>query len=82
VWRSSGADTFSVGPAEKAQRGTLVKVKLKEDALEFAKEERLRQIIRRHSDFIPYPIYVGDADQQANQATALWRQPPRKVEDK
>jgi molecular chaperone HtpG len=82
TWRCTGADTFTVEPAEKAGRGTQVVVKLKEDAKEFAQERRLREVIRKHSDFIPYPIYVGSGEEQANRQTALWRQTPREVEQK
>ena len=76
AWFCTGTDTFKVETAEKPERGTQVIVKLKEDAAEFAKEYRLREIIRRHSDFIPYPIYLGEKKEQANHRTAIWRQPP------
>jgi molecular chaperone HtpG len=79
-WFSSGADTFSLEPAEKAERGTTVIVKLKEDASEFTKPYRLREIIRKHSDFIPYPIYLNDETEPVNQRSAIWRQSPREVE--
>jgi molecular chaperone HtpG len=79
-WKSSGGDTFTVGPAERENRGTTVILKLKEDAGEFAQEWRLRQAIKRHSDFVAWPIYVGE--ERANQQTALWRQAPRNVEAK
>lgn len=82
VWRCTGADTFTVEPAEKAERGTRVVVKLKEDAKEFAQEHRLREVVRKHSDFIPYPIFVGSGEEQANRQTALWRQSPREVDEK
>jgi molecular chaperone HtpG len=59
-----------------------VVIKLKEDAKEFAQEHRLREVIRKHSDFIPYPIFVGSGEEQANRQTALWRQSPREVEQK
>ena len=81
-WRSTGMDTFTVGPAEKAERGTSVIVKLNSESTEFASESRLREVIRKHSDFIPYPIYIGDDQEQANRQTALWRQSPREVEEK
>lgn len=82
AWFCTGADTFQVEPAEKSERGTQVYVRLKEDASEFAKEYRLREIIRRHSDFIPYPIYLGEKKEQVNRRTAIWRQPPRQLEKK
>lgn len=81
-WYSTGANTFSVDPAEKDQRGTSVVVKLKDEAKEFAMEHRLREILNKHSDFIPFPIYIGDQEEQVNRQTALWRQSPREVEEK
>ena len=80
VWFSTGNDTFTIEPAEKADRGTEIIIQLKEDCVEFAQEYRLRQIVKKHSDFIPYPIYIGEKQEQANQQTALWRQQPRQVQ--
>lgn len=80
TWISNGEDTFTIEPAEKSDRGTEVTIKLKEDAAEFSNEAKLREIIKRHSDFIPYPIYLGADKQLVNQRTALWRQQPREVE--
>ena len=80
-WYSTGQDTFTLAPADKTDRGTVVEIKLKDDATEFTDLERLRQIIHKHSDFIGYPIYLGDEAEQANRQTALWRQNPRQVED-
>ncbi len=78
-WQSRGDDSFTVGPAEREGRGTTIVLKLREDAVEFAAPWRLKNIIKRHSDFIAFPIYVGD--EQANQQTALWREAPHKVTD-
>jgi molecular chaperone HtpG len=82
VWFCTGSDTYTVAQTEKEQRGTDVIIKLKEDATEFLEEHRLREIIRKHSDFIPFPIYIGDSTEQANRQTAIWRQNPREVESK
>ncbi len=80
-WESSGGDTFTVVPAEKAERGTTIIIHLKEDALEFADEWKLRQIVRKHSDFVAFPVYVGEGEnrQQANHVTSIWRQAAREV---
>ena len=59
-----------------------MQIKLKEDAKEFAQGYRLRDIIRKHSDFIAYPIYLDEKKELVNRQTALWRQPPRKIEKK
>ncbi len=83
-WICDGSPRFTVEEADLQTRGTEVRIKLKEDATEFADEWRLRQIIKRHSDFIAFPIYLGQppADRPAepvNQQIAIWRQPPRDV---
>lgn len=81
-WYSNGDDTFIVEPAERTNRGTSVIVKLKEDAKEFLQIPRLEEIIRKHSDFVPFPIYVGEEKEQSNRQVAIWRQNPRQVEQK
>ncbi len=79
VWLSSGEDTYTIEPAGIDVRGTTIELKLKEDAYEYADIHRLREIIKRHSDFVPFPIYLGDEQEQANQQTALWRKQPREL---
>ncbi len=82
VWFCTGSDTYTVAQTEKEGRGTDVIIKLKDDAKEFLEEYKLREIIRKHSDFIPFPIYIGESTEQANRQTAIWRQNPREVEAK
>jgi len=81
-WFSAGADTFTLEPAEKSERGTQVTIKLKEEAEEFLDENRLAEVVRKHSDFIPFPIYIGEQKEQVNRQTAIWRQSPREVDEK
>ncbi len=76
-WVSDGSASFSVGPADKRERGTDVIVELKKDATEFADEWRLEQIVKKHSDFVAFPIYIGD--RVVNRQKPLWRQSPREV---
>jgi molecular chaperone HtpG len=81
-WYSNGEDTYTITEAQKETRGTEVILHLREDAKEFTESTRLREIITRHSDFIPFPIYIGDEQEQVNRQTAIWRQNPRQVEEK
>ncbi len=87
TWVSRGENTFYVEPAEKPNRGTRIEIKLKEDASEFAQSYRLEQMVKKHSDFVAFPIYLvttEDGEEKArviNQQTALWRQPPQDVTD-
>ena len=79
AWISSGDDTFRVEPTDREERGTEIHIKLKDDAEEFAREWRLREIVKKHSDFVAFPIYLDG--EQINQQQPLWRQLPADVDD-
>ena len=81
-WHSDGKGTYEVGSADKAERGTTIEIKLKDDAKEFADPTRLRHIVKTHSDFVAFPIYLKEGDEwkQVNEQTALWREQPQNVE--
>ena len=81
AWYATGGDTFTIEDAQQETRGTTIEIKLKSDAAEYASESRLRQIIKKHSDYVRFPIYIGDDEEQTNRQTAIWRQSPREVED-
>jgi molecular chaperone HtpG len=78
VWISEGGDSFRVETADKSDRGTEIHIILKKDAEEFASDWKLKQIIKKHSDFVRYPIYVGE--EQANRQESLWRKSPSDIE--
>ncbi len=72
-WYATGEDNFQISPAEMNERGTRVEIKLKEDAAEFADEYRIKNIIHKHSEYVGFPIYVGDDKQPVNKQTSIWR---------
>ncbi|OPY05521.1 MAG: Chaperone protein HtpG [Syntrophus sp. PtaB.Bin001] len=60
-WESSGDGTYTIEETEKASRGTSVILKLKSvgnDEQDFASEWILRSIVKKHSDFVAYPIVM------------------------
>jgi molecular chaperone HtpG len=77
AWVSDGGEQFRIEPAEKSERGTEVQITLKSDAGEYAQLWKLRQVVKKHSDFVRFPIYIGG--EQANQQTSLWRKTPSEV---
>jgi molecular chaperone HtpG len=81
AWESTGGATYSIEPATRETRGTDVIVYLKEDAKEFLSEWKIKDIVRRHSDYIAFPIYVGDSEEATNKQTAIWRQDSKEVTD-
>jgi len=78
-WVSDGQETYSIHEYDKPDRGTKITVYLKEDAAEYTDENRIRQLIKRHSDYVAFPIYVGTSTEQVNRQTALWRQNSQQI---
>ena len=79
LWTSDGQGTFSIAPGTRSTPGTTVTLSLKEDAQDLANEYRIRQIIRRYSNFVDFPIHIGD--QAVNTVKALWKKRKEDVTD-
>lgn len=79
TWYATGEDNYQIGRAAMSERGTRIEIKLKEDASEFAEEYRLKNIIHKHSDYIGFPIYMGDDKTPVNKQTSLWRTSKQEV---
>merc|ERR1712146_631872 len=57
-WESNAGGTFTINPdsSEEMKRGTKIILQLKEDQQEFLEERRLKDLIKKHSEFIGFPI--------------------------
>jgi molecular chaperone HtpG len=76
-WESSGEGDYSIETVVRNERGTdvILHVRDGEDAL--LQAPALRQILRKYSDHITIPIFMGD--EQVNQASALWARPKSEI---
>ena len=58
VWESSAGGSFTICPdhSEPLGRGTKIVLYMKEDQIEYCEERRIKEIVKKHSQFIGYPI--------------------------
>ncbi|RMD59536.1 MAG: molecular chaperone HtpG, partial [Nitrospirae bacterium] len=72
-WHSDGTNAYSIREIDMKNRGTKVEVHLKDEEAEFVNVDRVEGIIRRYSNFVPYPIFLNG--RQVNQVSAIWMKP-------
>ena len=70
-WKSVGEGKFTIEEIDRAKRGTKISFTLKEDAKEFSEDFRVKSIIKKYSNFVDFPVYVGD--EKVNTVSALWQ---------
>jgi len=70
---TKAAGQYSIERTEKASRGTDVILHLREGEDDLLEDWRLKAIIRKYSDHIAIPIFMGG--ETVNQASALWARP-------
>ena len=84
-WRSRGDGEYEIETVEKPERGTEIVLHLREDADEFLDVWRLRSIIHKYADHIPFPIRMkkreGEGVETVNQASALWARPKSELSE-
>ncbi len=90
-WASDGKASFSIEPAERDEIGTSVVLHLTKEHEDLCEEWKLRDLVRRYSDFIQHTIELevtrkqDDEEKQVfeavNQASALWMRPKKDITD-
>jgi molecular chaperone HtpG len=96
-WTSDGKSGFEIEPAERAQQGTTVTLHLNEDGKEYANSWKIREIIKKYSNHIAFPIYLTAeksewdenekksikkrTTEQINSASAMWKRSKSELKD-
>jgi molecular chaperone HtpG len=76
-WESAGEGDYSIDTIAREGRGTDVTLHLREGEDDLLQLVTLRTILRKYSDHITIPIFMGD--EQVNQASALWARPKSEI---
>jgi molecular chaperone HtpG len=96
-WTSDGGGTYTIETIDLPQRGTTVRLHLRENEKEFLDAWRIREIVKRFSDFVEHPIvmevdkpkYNGDdeeptterVEETLNSGQAIWLRPKSEIKD-
>jgi molecular chaperone HtpG len=96
-WTSDGKTGYELEPAERAQFGTTVTLFFNEEGKEYANSWKLREIIKKYSNHIAFPIFLTAdksewneeekksvktrSTEQINSASALWKRSKSELKD-
>ncbi len=91
LWTSDGKGTFSIEETEYNEIGTEITLSIKKDEKEFLSKYKIEEIIKKYSDFVPFPIFVTSEEdkndkkkddkieEQVNSAEAIWLKDKSKI---
>jgi molecular chaperone HtpG len=96
-WTSDGKTGFEIEPAERPTQGTTVTVHFNEEGNDYANSYKLREIVKKYSNHIAFPIYLTAdksewneeekksvktrSTEQINAASALWKRSKSELKD-
>jgi molecular chaperone HtpG len=61
IWESSAGGTFAITQdteGEQLGRGSKIVLHLKDEQLDYLNEAKIKEVVKKHSEFISYPIYL------------------------
>merc|ERR1712211_194815 len=87
IWESSAGGSFTIrnDPGEPMGRGTKIVLTMKEDQVEYLEEKKIKEIVKKHSQFIGYPIRLLvqkernkeiREDEELNKTKPIWTRTP------
>ncbi len=78
-WVSTGAGDYTIIEKEDIPRGTKIVLKLKEDAIEFEDDVKVKESIKKYSNFVSFPIHVNG--EKVNTVQAIWLKSTAEISD-
>jgi len=89
-WESAGSGSYGVEQIAKEKRGTAITLHLQEGMDEYLSEWKLREIVKKYSDFVEHPVVLetppaaegqAPARQTVNTRKAIWARPRNEIKD-
>ncbi|PPS07827.1 hypothetical protein GOBAR_AA12786 [Gossypium barbadense] len=96
VWESKADGAFAISEDtwnEPLGRGTEIRLHLRDEAQEYLEESKLKELVKKYSEFINFPIYIwaskevdvevpADEDESSDEEeTSIWLRSPKEVTD-
>lgn len=76
-WECDGTTEYKMSAGKRKEIGTTITLYFNEDSADYSGESKIKEILERYCNFMPYPIiYDG---KQVNQLEALWNRSPKDV---
>lgn len=63
-WISAGEDSYEIEDGTRTEHGTTIIMNITEEEQEFLQESRIREILHKYCQFMPYEIYLNPHDEE------------------
>ena len=78
-WESDGSGGYTIEKADGQRRGSKIVIQLKDEFDEFAKEDRIKDIVKKYSAFVQFPVSVNG--EKVNTVDAIWLRSKSEIKD-
>lgn len=78
-WSCDGSPEFEITESSKTQIGTTITLTLMDDEQEYLEPQRIRQLVKTYSDFVP--VAIKFENETINRQKALWKESPQNLTD-
>ncbi|WP_371803989.1 molecular chaperone HtpG [Candidatus Lokiarchaeum ossiferum] len=68
-WVSDGSGEFTITEADKEERGTEIIIHLREEENDYKNQYQIESVIKKYSNFVPFPIYVTEIKEETEEET-------------
>lgn len=92
IWTSQGKWNYDLSEWNKTSRGTIIKIFLKKEENEYSQNWKLRELIKKHSNYVWVPIMMKEVEnetnkdsekkwEQVNETKAIWNKNKSEIKD-